>query len=395
MSLECERLSSASAPAATPTGARPSRSPVRVPILAIVLVVAACAIAFTALRTASRPWHDATYTFTVFLLLIAVLASRYRRGGERAFWFGFAVFGWGFFLLGYVPWISPFGGLGPASSRPLNPNLLTSRVTLFLLPYLRTSTNSLGAIDPITWATLGIVHQIMTLVIGAVGGLIALLLRRRSRSRISLKLMATLAGMTLAAAVAISIESTPRPTVPFFPPDLFREDRESEAWYSKQLAAMGEPSLSLLSRIAPGATVYRLLWLPTFRHPVCVRIERADDGGRLDAMVLDGQGGYDPGGVAIERSLRVDVEQWNRLEQLVGEAAFWESRTWSDDGSVVEDGDQFVIEGTRAGTYRLLDTAELDRDQRRLCRYMLRLTGIDVSAQWEESDPGRSSDDSE
>ena len=56
----------------------------QVSILAIILVVAVCALAFTALRTASRLWYSSLYTFTVALLLFAVLAARFRRGPERA-----------------------------------------------------------------------------------------------------------------------------------------------------------------------------------------------------------------------------------------------------------------------------------------------------------------------
>ena len=35
------------------------------------------------------------------LLLLTVIIARFPRGDEKAFWFGFAVFGWGFFLLGF------------------------------------------------------------------------------------------------------------------------------------------------------------------------------------------------------------------------------------------------------------------------------------------------------
>ena len=68
----------------------------QVSILSVILVTVACALAFTALKTASDFWLSALYTFTTVLLLAAVIAARFRRGNEMAFWFGFAVFGWGF-----------------------------------------------------------------------------------------------------------------------------------------------------------------------------------------------------------------------------------------------------------------------------------------------------------
>ncbi len=77
----------------------------------------------------------------------------------------------------------------------------------------------------------------------------------------------------------------------------------------------------MLAERGRAQTVYRLLWLPSFHHPVCVRIERVGDGARLHARVLDGKGGYDPGTIAIDRTLTLTAEQWNQLERRLDEAA--------------------------------------------------------------------------
>jgi len=173
-------------------------------ILAIVLVVATCAMAFTALRTASRLWYSALYTFTAFVLLFAVLAARFRRGPERGFWFGFAVFAWAFFLMGLGPWMNPFVDSDGMPGGGLNPNLLTSDVIYFLLPYLRKDANDLDAINAITENTIGIAHLLTTLILAIIGGVIAALLRRRPRSTTSIKSLAILAGLALIGSVATS-----------------------------------------------------------------------------------------------------------------------------------------------------------------------------------------------
>ncbi len=49
---------------------------IAVPILVMILVIAAFAIAFTALQSASRVWYGSLYTFITFLLLTAVLAAQ-------------------------------------------------------------------------------------------------------------------------------------------------------------------------------------------------------------------------------------------------------------------------------------------------------------------------------
>jgi hypothetical protein len=254
-------ISDASVPHVAPRA--PQALPaLRVTILAIILGVAACAMAFTALRSASKVWYSVLYTFTAFLLLTAVLALRFRRGNERAFWFGFAVFGWAFFLLGHRPWMSAFGDLADPSGPPLNPNLLTSRVILFLLPELRKPTNSLRGIDEITVITLGIAHLIMALIVGIAGGFFAVVLRKRSRSRISVKSLTILAGLALAGTLATSVYSA-RPSQRFFPAGAFSERPDlsdfREEWYSEHLAAMGEPSLPALAQSGREATIYRLL----------------------------------------------------------------------------------------------------------------------------------------
>jgi hypothetical protein len=130
----------------------------QVSILTLILIIAACAMAFMALRTASDFWLSALYTFTTVLLLVAVIAARFRRGGEKAFWFGFAVFGWGFFLLGYGPWRTATSD--PTEQRvPLNRNLVTSKVILFLVPYLITDSDDLEDVDKITANTISIAHS--------------------------------------------------------------------------------------------------------------------------------------------------------------------------------------------------------------------------------------------
>jgi hypothetical protein len=155
---------------------------------------------------------------------------------------------------------------------------------------------------------------------------------------------------------------------------------------------MNEDSLLALSRRDREATIYRLLWVPSFHHPVCVRIERAGEGARLHAKVLDGKGGYDPGQLAIDRKLTLGVEQWNQLQRLLDKATYWglPTRLADDEGC---DGDQLIVEGVRAGKYHVVDRWDPDPIYKELCRHMLGLTGIEISEQWKEYHSAGSSDD--
>jgi hypothetical protein len=358
----------------------------RTSIFGMALVVALFAMAFAALRSASDLWFSAVYTFTVVLLLLTVIVARFRRGDEKAFWFGFAVFGWGFFLLGFGLWINPLANFEFEEGEPsrLNPNLLTSKAIFLLVTHLRKHADELEDIEKITWNTIGIAHLLITMVLAICGGMIGALVRRRRGKVVSVK---SLSISTVLAAIAAFASSgfSHKPPALFFPPLAFDQKRGHSdfvaAWYSGNLRAMGEPSLWQRSRKARDATVYRLLWLPSFHHPVCVRIDRAAEGARLHVKVLDGAGGYAPGFVAIERNIVLAENEWKTLNQHLENAGFWTMPTrLEDDGGC--DGDQLIVEGVKEGTYHLVDRWMPDASYTELCRHMLQLTGIDVQAQW-------------
>jgi hypothetical protein len=337
-----------------------------------------------ALRTASDFWLSALYTFAVGLLLIALVAARFRRGNGKAFWFGFAVFGWGFFLLGYGPWRTAPADPGEQINIPLNRNLITSRVILALVPYVIKDSDDVEDIDKLTANAVSIAHVLVTLAIGIGGGLVSVLMRRRRGRVASIKSTAVLAAIALVSGIVVSSEFLWR-SAPFFPEMVFGRDKDDSdftaRWYREQLTAMGEPSLWMRSRQNREATIYRLLWLPTFDHSVCVRIERMREGAKLRARVLNGMGGYAPGQVAIDRSVTLVADQLRVLERQLEQAAFWDMPASVDEG-LGSDGDQLIIEAVTAGKYHVVDRWNADLAYVELCRQMLDLTGLKLQKAW-------------
>jgi len=72
----------------------------RVTIAGLMALVLYVAVGFAALKTPSEAWA----TLTLLLLTLALLGSIFTRGGNRAFWGGFAIAGWSYWILSFGPW---------------------------------------------------------------------------------------------------------------------------------------------------------------------------------------------------------------------------------------------------------------------------------------------------
>jgi hypothetical protein len=66
----------------------------RFSIASLLGLVVFIAIAVAALRAAAGGWDSALFSTVVAMLLISVLLAVHRRDQRRAFWVGFALFGW-------------------------------------------------------------------------------------------------------------------------------------------------------------------------------------------------------------------------------------------------------------------------------------------------------------
>ena len=101
----------------------------RLSIAQIMLLVLGIALAIGALRSPSPLLARVTWTATAALLCGSVIAAILRHEQRRAFWVGFAVFGWVHLVLIFE--LYQFG-----SSTPKYPSL-PSLLTLDLIEYLR------------------------------------------------------------------------------------------------------------------------------------------------------------------------------------------------------------------------------------------------------------------
>src|SRR5262249_25141423 len=82
-----------------------------------------------ALRLASEPVAGILLLLTFGILCLAILGVVYRRGSRRAFWLGFALFGWVYMGLASGSWWEP-----GENRQPLVTTLLLERVHPLFLP---------------------------------------------------------------------------------------------------------------------------------------------------------------------------------------------------------------------------------------------------------------------
>jgi hypothetical protein len=151
-------------------------------------------------------------------------------------------------------------------------------------------------------------------------------------------------------------------------------------YYVKYLRAMREPSLH--ARMAEPVEEYRSLFLPTWEHPVAIRVTSKDGEVSLRAVVLSGAGGFAPGQILVERNRMLSGQEWKRFQPLLTKAAFWNAPKVRME--VVPDGDRLIFEGTGGYRYRLQDVASiLFHEQKALVecgQYLMKLSDLEVDA---------------
>jgi hypothetical protein len=147
----------------------------------------------------------------------------------------------------------------------------------------------------------------------------------------------------------------------FFPEGVFDEEKKANDfrsdWYSLQLKALAEPSLWETSKGTKGQ-VYRFLWLRSFHHPVVVRLNVNGDGtGTLVTKVTGGQGGYKPVKLIENRTEQLSKQRTKWFLDRIEELKYWELPTREEENpNVVNlDGAQWVVEGVRNETYKIVD----------------------------------------
>jgi hypothetical protein len=174
----------------------------RFPIAVLMAGVLFLALGLTVLRSGSFVWFRVFYAATLLALLLAIIAARYRPVREGAFWFGYAVFGWGYFLIGIGPWTEwttrTITGQGEYLQVRANPLLPTQGLMEWIADYhagnlrppltgknvtvsreeFHAHAKALAGYAEVRESVIGIGHLMSVWILGAVGGGIAWVIAR-------------------------------------------------------------------------------------------------------------------------------------------------------------------------------------------------------------------------
>jgi hypothetical protein len=91
---------------------------IRFTIASLLVVTMFVAVGFAALRESNDSWDSGIFTLTITVLLVSILLAIHRNEARRAFWLGFAVFGWTYLGLSLVP--------------PIETRLMTTKALAYL-----------------------------------------------------------------------------------------------------------------------------------------------------------------------------------------------------------------------------------------------------------------------
>jgi len=154
-------------------------------------------------------------------------------------------------------------------------------------------------------------------------------------------------------------------------------DTFSNSWYSRMLTALGEPALFDLKT---ESEIYRFTWLRTFHNPIAFRIEKGDSGITLTTKLCAGAGGYNPGPIALDRTIALTSDQWETFLEKLKILNFWSIP--STEKRSGRDGAVWILEGRTQSAYhfpsRWSPPYTGDARYAECGKYLLALSGLKI-----------------
>jgi hypothetical protein len=199
------------------------------------------------------------------------------------------------------------------------------------------------------------------------------------------KVLHFLAAIVVALPIAVFAWLLSRPLPDIDPPLMAVDQREHSGptfkdvrftqtdWKREILDRFDENDLK--DQSDPAAQVYRLVFLPTFDQPVCIRLDSRSGQYAVTVTKLSGQGGFtfdELGRRRPSETKSISRDDWLGLERLIETSRFWELETIDVFDEPVNDGAYWVLEGKNGLYHRV----ERIRPSEHLKTAMLRLIDL-------------------
>jgi hypothetical protein len=182
------------------------------------------------------------------------------------------------------------------------------------------------------------------------------------------KKLCLVAILILLPAVSLSQETSPA--------EKFRSSKE----YQSTLSVFRESPI--VPATNPSAEIYRIFIIPTFYHPLSIRVEKSGGDYLLVAKRLSGQGGYGWGTLKGEKKRKLSEREWRSLLNLLNETSFWSLPTGDKEFEPNEKGEvticldstSWILEGVSGGKYHVVDRYSERKGVKEVGLYMVMLT---------------------
>jgi hypothetical protein len=162
------------------------------------------------------------------------------------------------------------------------------------------------------------------------------------------------------------------------------EKLRAQKQYRNTLTIFKEPQIFP----APSnSEVYRVFIVPTFRHPISIRIAKTRAGYFLFAKGLSGQGGYKWGRLNRLTQRRLNQTEWQGFVDRLYASMFWtlpsndEEPKPDEKGAVTVclDGTSWYLEGVRGRDYQAVDRyCPASKTFKAVGLYMLKLSRLGI-----------------
>lgn len=144
---------------------------------------------------------------------------------------------------------------------------------------------------------------------------------------------------------------------------------------SKHLSALKETCL-YNQTVDKDFESYRFTWLRSFHNPICIRIEKTNNGIFLYWKVGKGMGGYEPKGLKASGKKKITENEWNEFRNHINKSNF--DNLPNEKYVLMTDGASWILERKTKNNFKAHKTNEPSNEFKNCCLYLLKLSKIKV-----------------